>query len=61
MLFTGALHLPMKPRLPPILLPSILLALTGGCARYEYDLVRPPDLSRHVGARQWESVPLDEL
>ena len=25
-------------------------ACCGGCARYEYDIVRPPDVARHVGA-----------
>src|SRR5215218_948209 len=31
---------------------SVLLALCalGGCARYEYNLVRPPELARHIGA-----------
>jgi hypothetical protein len=32
------------------LLPTLLLLLlAGGCARYEYQLVRPPELTRHIG------------
>jgi hypothetical protein len=31
------------------------LALTG-CARYEYDLVNPPDLARHIGGKADEVV-----
>ena len=50
---------------PPWPVPSSLLLLTvtlaGGCARYEYDLVRPPELARHVGAKAWQVVPLDPL
>ena len=38
-----------------------LLALAGGCARYEYDLVRPPELAQHVGTKAWSTVPLDDL
>lgn len=27
----------------------ILVAVAGGCAHYEYDIVQPPDLAGHVG------------
>ena len=40
---------------------ALLLACVGGCAHYEYDLVRPPELSRHIGAKAWEVVTLDPL
>jgi hypothetical protein len=36
------------------------LALTG-CARYEYDLVNPPDLARHIGGKADEVVRVDPL
>jgi hypothetical protein len=29
------------------------LLLAGGCARYEYDIVQPPELAAHVGANSW--------
>jgi hypothetical protein len=41
--------------------PALLVVFVGGCARYEYDLVRPADLARHIGAKAWESVPLEPL
>jgi hypothetical protein len=50
-----------RPWLVSSSLSLLLLALAGGCARYEYDLVRPPELARHVGAKGWEAVPLDPL
>src|SRR6184192_495438 len=42
------------------LLPLITLLLTG-CARYEYDLVFPPDLARHIGEKSDEVVRVDPL
>jgi hypothetical protein len=49
-------------RRPPALLPSaLLLVLTSGCVHYEYDLVQPINLARHVGTRQWETFRFDEL
>ena len=39
----------------------LLVAVGGGCARYEYDLVRPPELARHIGASAWETVTFDAL
>jgi len=38
-----------------------LLLFAGGCANYEYDLVRPAELARHVGTKAWESVALEPL
>src|SRR5688500_15554476 len=45
----------------PVLVSATLLALAGGCARYEYDLVRPPELAQHVGTKAWATVPLNDL
>src|SRR5688572_31818 len=28
---------------------TMTCAVSGGCARYEYDIVDPPDLAQHVG------------
>ena len=38
-----------------------LLLLAGGCARYEFDLVEPPDLTMHVGRDKESVVKRDEL
>jgi hypothetical protein len=38
-----------------------LSLLTSGCAHYEYDLVNPPDLARHIGTRSDELVRVDPL
>jgi hypothetical protein len=43
-----------------ILVPLVVFCLTG-CARYEYDLVSPPDLARHIGGKADEVVPVDPL
>jgi hypothetical protein len=39
--------------IPPAL--SLLLLLTG-CSRYEYDIVQPPELAGHIGAKSWISI-----
>jgi hypothetical protein len=39
----------------------MLLALGGGCARYEYDLIEPQDLARHIGEKADEVAPVDPL
>ena len=39
----------------------VLTPLLGGCARYEYDLVAPPELARHVGAKSDEVLRVDPL
>jgi hypothetical protein len=48
----------------PLRLATVALFLTpllgAGCARYEYDLVQPPELARHVG-RSEVVVPVDPL
>ena len=36
-------------------------ALLGGCARYEYDLVHPPELRRHVGPKTDQVIRLDSI
>lgn len=43
-----------RSRLSPLAL--LLLALTPGCARYEYDVVEPPDLAGHVGEKSWVAL-----
>src|SRR5678816_1269839 len=48
-------------RATPLLLSALLLAVTGGCAHYEYDVVQPPELARHVGTKQWTSFQRDAL
>ena len=50
---------PLRPAtLALLLLP--LLAGVGGCAHYEYDIVQPPELARHVGTGE-EVIPVDPL
>ena len=44
-----------------MLLSPLLAALLGGCAHYEYDLVQPQELARHVSAKEWTAFRLDEL
>src|SRR3954469_22382605 len=39
----------------------MLLVLGGGCAKYEFDIVEPPDLARHVGRDQETVLKRDEL
>src|SRR5947209_4424506 len=34
----------------------LLLIAAGGCTHYEYDLVAPPELARHVGSNGFETV-----
>ena len=38
----------------------LLPLLMTGCAKYEYDLVQPPDLARHIGPK-WENLRLPPL
>jgi hypothetical protein len=38
-----------------------LLTLAGGCTKYEYDLVEPPELARHIGGERDEVVRVDPL
>lgn len=40
---------------------AMLLLLAGGCTRYEYDVVRPPQLAQHVGTRQWSSLRVEDV
>src|SRR5688500_2308119 len=44
-----------------LILSTCAILSTGGCARYEYDLVHPPELRRHVGGKTDEVVRLDPL
>jgi hypothetical protein len=37
------------------------VAAGGGCARYEYDILRPPELARRVGTKQWEVFRVGDL
>lgn len=51
----------MTPRTHALLFPSMLLALVSGCVHYEYDLVQPQELARHVGSNQWTAFRRDDL
>ena len=51
----------MTYRVRAVLLMSVLPACTSGCVRYEYDLLQPPDLARHVGTTSWTTLQLDDL
>ena len=51
----------MTYRTPAPLLSSVLLVLATGCVHYEYDLLQPPELARHVGTAHWETFRRDEL
>ena len=44
-----------------LLLFAALLVTTSGCARYEYDIVRPPEAQQHVGGQRDTVVALDPL
>jgi len=46
--------------LRPACLALFLLPMLGGCAHYEYDIVEPPELARHVGEGE-QVVPVDPL
>jgi hypothetical protein len=35
-----------------VIIAAIGLLCVGGCARYEYDIVEPADLARHIGDRE---------
>jgi hypothetical protein len=37
-------------------LSGILLFALFGCARYEYEVVRPPDLAGHIGSKAWVAL-----
>ena len=37
------------------------IAWLGGCASYEYDIVKPAELARHVGSAEWASVVREPL
>jgi hypothetical protein len=39
----------------------LVAVLASGCARYEYDLVRPPELSRHIGRELDAVVQMEPL
>src|SRR5689334_8058091 len=39
----------------------VAAALLTGCARYEFDLVSPPNLARHIGGQSDEAVRIDPL
>ena len=43
-------------RVPPYLAPLLLVVLATGCARYEYDVIEPPDLAGHVGGKSWVAL-----
>jgi hypothetical protein len=37
------------------------LASLAGCARYEYDIVKPPDLAQHVGSKSPVRFPVADM
>ena len=39
----------------------LVVALAGGCARYEYDLVHPPESAQHIGTNAWATVAREPL
>jgi len=39
----------------------MLLVVGGGCAKYEFDIVEPPDLARHIGRDGETVLKRDEL
>ncbi|HLL89600.1 MAG TPA: hypothetical protein VK324_09870 [Tepidisphaeraceae bacterium] len=44
--------------------PVLLLAIAcggGGCTRYAFDVVQPPDVAQRVEAKRWATVPYDPL
>lgn len=44
------------------LIVAVFLAISSlGCTRYEYDITRPTDLSRHIGSQADQVVPRDPL
>ena len=44
-----------------LLLPLICVVLTfTGCARYEYDIVKPADLAQHVGGKSPVRFPIED-
>jgi hypothetical protein len=40
---------------------ALILLFAGGCARYEYDIVAPPELARHIGGDRDEVIRADPL
>lgn len=41
---------------------AVVIGLSlAGCARYEYDLINPPELARHIGTQSDEIVRVDPL
>jgi hypothetical protein len=44
-----------------IFLPILLLLLATGCARYEFDLIEPPDLAQHISRDRESIFKRDEL
>ncbi len=44
-----------------VLIVACSAAALGGCVRYEYDVVEPPDLSQRVGSKAPVRFPIGEL
>lgn len=38
-----------------------ILLLAGGCATFEYDLVQPASVARHIGSKNEEIITLDSI
>src|SRR5437879_2762117 len=45
----------------PVRILALVFLLAGGCAKYEYNLVKPPDLARHISANTDTVFTLDPL
>jgi hypothetical protein len=44
-----------------VFIPFLLLLLSAGCAKFEFDVVEPADLAIHVGRDQDANIKRDEL
>jgi hypothetical protein len=40
---------------------GLMILLVGGCASYQYNLVQPAELSRHIGAKTDQTITIDPL
>ena len=45
----------------PLLASLLVMFVSTGCARYEYDIVSPPDLRTHIGTKADAVTPVDPL
>jgi len=38
-----------------------LVGSLAGCSHAEYDIVRPADLTQHIGEKQWVTAPMGPI